>query len=217
LPYQYRGGGLAVFRINNGQSEVLLGLRANSPGRGMWSFPGGRANDKERLMTAAVREFREETGIQLYRRYITKTGNFYVKNWFFEWNTVIIESTQDICIKQPSKKDCDSGWGIHGGEFRSLRWVPISEIRNYKLHHWVKNVINLYTNGKMTPYTPKLTKMEAKVKTLSTPKRKNWVKTIQRDTGESLLFDMAEMVLTKISRDGTKYYQSKFRLGTSLR
>jgi hypothetical protein len=33
LPYQYRGGGMAVFR-NSVQPEVLLGLRANNPGQG---------------------------------------------------------------------------------------------------------------------------------------------------------------------------------------
>ena len=63
---------MAVFRIKNNQPEVLLGLRANNPGRGLWSFPGGAAEGKEKLSTAALREFKEETGVQLYGRYITR-------------------------------------------------------------------------------------------------------------------------------------------------
>jgi 8-oxo-dGTP pyrophosphatase MutT (NUDIX family) len=181
LLHRYRGSGVAVFRINNGQPEVLLGLRANNPGRGTWSFPGGRAEGEERLISAAVREFGEETGVQLYRRYITKTGIFHIKNGFFEWNTFIIESTQDIPGKNSFMKRWTSGCVDNDGEFLSLRWVSVSEIGGYKLHRWVKDVINFYLSGKMTSYTPKPDKAP------SATKRGNRVKTIRRETGESLL------------------------------
>jgi 8-oxo-dGTP pyrophosphatase MutT (NUDIX family) len=209
LPYKYRGGGVAVFRISRGRPEVLLGLRANNPGQGTWSFPGGGAERKERLMTAAVREFKEETGIQLYRRYITKTGTFQIRSLFFEWITIIIESTQDIAIGKVFKNSWTSGGEYGGGEFLSLRWVPVANIGDYKLHCWVKNVIDFYLSEKMEPYTPKPSKNE--LKAAPVPKRKNRVKTVRRETGECLLFDMAEMVLTRVDRDGTKYFQPKYQ------
>jgi 8-oxo-dGTP pyrophosphatase MutT (NUDIX family) len=211
LPRKYRGGGVAVFRINNGQPEVLLGLRANNPGRGLWTFPGGGAEGKEKLSAAAVREFREETGVQLYGRYITRTGLFQVNNPFFEWNTLIIESTQNINTdKRLSSKlkmnNSETLWDrCFIGEFISLRWIFLSDIENIKLHRWVKEVIDLYTNGIMKPYKAK----PPKGKSIALPSRKktNRAKTVQRVSGENLLFDMAEMVLARVDRDGTKYFQ----------
>ena len=44
---------------------VLLTLRANEPGRGYWSFPGGVVNLGETAEGAAIREVWEETGIEV--------------------------------------------------------------------------------------------------------------------------------------------------------
>ena len=165
LPYKYRGGGVAVFRNNARRPEVLLGLRANNPGRGLWSFPGGGAEDKEKLATAALREFREETGVQLYRRYITRTGVFSIESPFFEWNTLMIESTQSIDLDKKvitSKTAKERGDVFDVDEFLSLRWIPVSKIAGLKLHRWVKDVINFYLSGKMTPCVPKSPKAETK-------------------------------------------------------
>jgi ADP-ribose pyrophosphatase YjhB (NUDIX family) len=218
LPYKYRGGGVAVFRISGGHPEILLGLRANNPGRGQWTFPGGGAEGCERLSTAAVREFREETGVQLYGRYITRTGLFQIRNPFFEWNTLIIESTQNIDIGKKVnlevEKNKDGTYRgyypgqRHGydGEFLLMRWIPVSEARSLKLHRWVKNVLDFYMSGKTSPYKaepPKVLPSAVKV---------NRSKTVQRVSGESLLFDMAETVLTTVSRDGTKYFQPKYQI-----
>jgi 8-oxo-dGTP pyrophosphatase MutT (NUDIX family) len=200
---------VALFRVNKERPEVLLGLRANNPGRGLWTFPGGGVEGCERLSTAAVREFREETGVQLYGRYITKTGLFSINNFLFEWDTLIIESTQEIssanCINKNFHQE------FIGGEFISLRWIPLVEIGDYKLHRWVREVVNFYLSGKMKPYKAKPPKEGSKG--LSKPKRVNRAKSIRRKSGESLLFDMAEMVLFKVGRDGTRYFQPKYQIG----
>jgi 8-oxo-dGTP pyrophosphatase MutT (NUDIX family) len=181
----------------------------------LWTFPGGGAESEEKLSTAAVLEFREETGVQLYRRYITRTGLFQIKNPFFEWNTLIIESTQNINLDKRLKPKIEidkygTRWEYcYGGEFLSLRWVPLQELDNLKLHRWVKDVINFYMSGKMKPY--KASPPKGEVKTLSVPKKANRVRTVQRVSGESLLFDMAEMVLTKVGRDGTKYFKPSYK------
>ena len=52
---------VAVFR--NG--KVLLGERARSPGRGLFSLPGGAVETGERLEQAARREVLEETGLDV--------------------------------------------------------------------------------------------------------------------------------------------------------
>jgi len=44
--------------------EVLLIQRGRPPRQGDWSLPGGRIEPGERAMDAALRELREETGIE---------------------------------------------------------------------------------------------------------------------------------------------------------
>jgi 8-oxo-dGTP diphosphatase len=52
-------GGLAY----DGQGRLLLVQRANDPGRGLWSVPGGRVEPGEDDAAAVVRELAEETGL----------------------------------------------------------------------------------------------------------------------------------------------------------
>jgi 8-oxo-dGTP diphosphatase len=52
--------GLVVWRAD----EVLLIRRANPPYQGCWSIPGGKVEFGETLHEAALRELKEETGIE---------------------------------------------------------------------------------------------------------------------------------------------------------
>ena len=52
-------GGLAYDR----SGRLLLVQRANEPGRGLWSLPGGRVEPGEDDAAALVREMAEETGL----------------------------------------------------------------------------------------------------------------------------------------------------------
>ncbi len=50
----------AVIREN----KVLLVRRANPPDAGRWGFPGGKIEQGEEIMDAAIRELSEETGVR---------------------------------------------------------------------------------------------------------------------------------------------------------
>lgn len=49
--------------VHDGEHRLLLVRRANDPGRGRWSLPGGRVEPGETDEQAVTREVLEETGI----------------------------------------------------------------------------------------------------------------------------------------------------------
>jgi 8-oxo-dGTP diphosphatase len=46
------------------ENEVLLIKRGNNPGKGKWALPGGKVKWGETTKAAALRELKEETGIE---------------------------------------------------------------------------------------------------------------------------------------------------------
>jgi 8-oxo-dGTP pyrophosphatase MutT (NUDIX family) len=225
LPYKYRGGGVAVFRKNAGKTEVLLGLRLNNPGKGKWSFPGGGAESKEKLLTAGIREFREEVGVQIYGRYITRIGVYKIQNPFFDWETQIIETTQDINLK-----GIGAWWKTgeqaktYAGEFSVLEWIALEDLDKLRLHRWVMEAVKVYQSDKMQPYTPTTPgKTVLKKPVKSSPAYKvlqdefdfldgldTFPKPRKKQSGADMLFDVAEMVLTKTDPDGTRYFMPRY-------
>ena len=71
MPYSYHYPRPAVtvdclvYREENGHREVLLIQRKNDPYKGKWALPGGFIEMDETLLEAAVRELREETGLNI--------------------------------------------------------------------------------------------------------------------------------------------------------
>jgi 8-oxo-dGTP pyrophosphatase MutT (NUDIX family) len=146
---------VAVFHKVGEKTEVLLGLRVNNPGKGKWSFPGGGAEGKENLTATGIREFREETGIQLYRRFITRIGIYKINNCLFEWETQLIETIQNIDLKRTvSRCRSEKEAQIYNSEFSTLEWINIEDVGGLSLHRWVKEVITVYQSDAMKIYTP---------------------------------------------------------------
>ena len=51
--------------VHDADGRLLLVRRANDPGRGQWSLPGGRVEPGESDASAVAREIHEETGLQV--------------------------------------------------------------------------------------------------------------------------------------------------------
>jgi 8-oxo-dGTP diphosphatase len=54
---------VAVLAVTVRDTRVLLVRRANPPDQGKWGFPGGRVELGEPIKDAALRELKEETGV----------------------------------------------------------------------------------------------------------------------------------------------------------
>ncbi|MCL4355396.1 MAG: NUDIX hydrolase [Nitrososphaerota archaeon] len=61
LPNILLGAGTLVHR----DGRLLVVKRAQAPNRGLWAFPGGKVEEGETPMQAAVRETREEVGLDV--------------------------------------------------------------------------------------------------------------------------------------------------------
>lgn len=72
------GVGLYIFNEHN---EVLLGLRKSPHGQGTWCPPGGHLEFGESNEQAAIREAKEETGLDVFAENVQIIG---VTNDFFE-------------------------------------------------------------------------------------------------------------------------------------
>ncbi|MDR3352035.1 MAG: bifunctional nicotinamide-nucleotide adenylyltransferase/Nudix hydroxylase [Zoogloeaceae bacterium] len=69
------GGGpfVTVDALVTAAGHVLLIRRGRGPGHGLWALPGGFLEGRERLAQGAMRELREETGLDLARADFTAT------------------------------------------------------------------------------------------------------------------------------------------------
>jgi len=59
------GVGAVVVKPDAAGPRLLLVRRGKPPAQGQWSFPGGRQEWAETVAEAAVRETREETGVEI--------------------------------------------------------------------------------------------------------------------------------------------------------
>lgn len=74
--------GVGLYILND-RNQVLLGLRKSPHGCGSWCPPGGHMEFGESNAQAAVREAKEETGLDINPDYVTLVG---VTNDFFKEN-----------------------------------------------------------------------------------------------------------------------------------
>jgi predicted NUDIX family NTP pyrophosphohydrolase len=72
-----KSAGILLYRLKNKKPEVLLvhpgGPFWKNKDDGSWTIPKGEVNDDEEFLTAAIREFHEETGTMLQGDFIELT------------------------------------------------------------------------------------------------------------------------------------------------
>jgi ADP-ribose pyrophosphatase YjhB (NUDIX family) len=113
--------------------KVLLVRRGNEPGRGKWSLPGGRIRFGERSEEAALREMREETGLEVRLRRVVDVVDVF-------WRSERGELLEHFVI-------VDFEAEVVGGELRpaddvlDARWFSPEELKGLEMTESTKRFL----------------------------------------------------------------------------
>ena len=120
--------GVAIV-VDNFDGEVLLMKRKGAHGEGTWGFPGGKLDKFESFKDCAIREAKEETGLDI----INLELEYFTNDMFFEeelhYITIFVKcdaDSYDAKIMEP-EKCAELGW---------FRWDKLPEnlflsVKNY--------------------------------------------------------------------------------------
>jgi ADP-ribose pyrophosphatase YjhB (NUDIX family) len=130
------GIGVVIWRGD----KVLLVKRKNAPRQGEWGLPGGVQKLGESIMEAAVREAREETGLDIAPLGIITALDAITrdKKGVIEYHYTIIE------VAAEAGRDEEGGQkACAGSDAKDLRWATLEEVE--KLCKWpeVARVVRL--------------------------------------------------------------------------
>lgn len=130
---KYKGAGIALFQKQDNDYAILLGKRTINPNKGKWSIPGGGFEKTDNsLFETAIRELREETGINLSKseKYAVLCSFHYP---FFEWKTFMFEVDSNFYVPE-----------TFCYEFSEMRFIHLKEIPQYKLAFGVRKEIRRF-------------------------------------------------------------------------
>ena len=120
--------------VINAANEVLLIQRGSEPYQGFWSLPGGAVEWGETLEEAAVREVREECGIDIRINQFNQVLSRIVRDdaGLPEYHFVIVNFIAT----------CWQGTVRAGSDARDARWVPVDQLVQYPLTEGIEETVH---------------------------------------------------------------------------
>lgn len=117
--------------------HVLVNIRDNFPGKGLWALPGGFLEQDEKLIDGSVRELIEETRIELSKAQLY--GSIRSKEIFDHPDRSLRGRTVTTCFlfKLDDSKPMPKV-KPQKGEVRNVIWLPINEALN-KSENWFED------------------------------------------------------------------------------
>jgi 8-oxo-dGTP pyrophosphatase MutT (NUDIX family) len=107
--------GGVVFRVHGGRTEIVLAHRREPP---LWALPKGTPSAGESLEETAMRETREETGLE-----VVVVAPIQPIHYFFVRGSVRFHKTVHFYLMRPTGGDLDA----HDHEFDEVRWLQLEE------------------------------------------------------------------------------------------
>jgi ADP-ribose pyrophosphatase YjhB (NUDIX family) len=130
--------------VSNPAGEVLLIRRSDNDN---WAVPGGAIDLGESMVQAAVRETREETGIECE---VTGLVGIYTDPRHVMLYTSNGEVRQEFSIVLTAR--ATGGEPTGSEESSEVRWVPRVELGRYSMDRSMRLRIGHFLEGRATPY-----------------------------------------------------------------
>ena len=110
--------GGVVTRRRRGRPQVALAARRTRRGELVWGLPKGEIEPGESPEAAALREVREETGLEA--RILEPLGEI---RYFYVWDGVRIRKAVHFFLMRATGGDI----ALHDQEMEDVRWFPLEE------------------------------------------------------------------------------------------
>ncbi len=121
------GVGGVVF---NKSGEVLLIKRDQAPARGFWSIPGGRLEPGENLASACVREFYEETNLDVEVKKVIAVVERKLEGFHYIIVDFLVElMDSEICVPRAQSDVADA------------KWVNLKDFNQYEIVEGLSEII----------------------------------------------------------------------------
>ena len=120
--------GVGVIIIKN--DKVLLGKRKNAHGEGTWCFPGGHLEFNEEIEDCAIREVREEAGIEIKNIRIGTFTNDLFKKEGKHYVTLLVVSDYSfgkVKVMEPEK--CEKWGWFEWDKLPKPLFIPIQNLQ----------------------------------------------------------------------------------------
>jgi 8-oxo-dGTP pyrophosphatase MutT (NUDIX family) len=104
-------------RTDDGKIEILLAARRTRKGEIAWGLAKGGIEEGETIEAAAVREVREETGIEAVIE-----GSLGETRYFYVWEEVRIRKTVHFFLMRAIGGNVED----RDDEMEEIRWFPLS-------------------------------------------------------------------------------------------
>lgn len=118
-----------VHRTTGGQTEILLVHRRVPV---LWALPKGTPDSGETIEETALRETREETGIE-----VEIEAALSAIRYFFVRGTTRFHKTVHFFLMRPIGGAIE----LHDGEFDDVRWMPVPEALALMNHATERSVV----------------------------------------------------------------------------
>jgi 8-oxo-dGTP diphosphatase len=125
--------GVGVIVIKD--KKVLLGKRKNAHGEGSWCFPGGHLEFSEGIKDCAVREVKEETGIEIKNiRMGTFTNDIFEKEEKHYVTLFVLSdySSGEVKVMEPEK--CEKWGWFEWDKLPQPLFLPVQNLIKQNYH-----------------------------------------------------------------------------------